>query len=123
VRLDGLGRSLQEGRKRVAASILLAGVASAVVLYLAAAPPAGPPGERPEDSKRYLRQMEVYGGSANVLASEIREWFEGLWHGRTLAFTVAGLSALLALFVAVALTPLPAATRRTRTEGRSGPDS
>lgn len=55
----------------------------------------------------YLRQMEVYGGKANVLAYELREWFAGLWHGRALAFTVAGLSALLALAVFGVFPPPP----------------
>jgi hypothetical protein len=43
----------------------------------------------PEDSKQYLRGMELYGGTANVLADELRRWFVGLWHGKSLAFTVA----------------------------------
>ncbi len=43
----------------------------------------------PEDSKQYLRGMELYGGTANVLADELRRWFAGLWHGKSLAFTVA----------------------------------
>jgi len=43
----------------------------------------------PEDSKPYLRGLELYGGTANVLADELRRWFIGLWHGKSLAFTVA----------------------------------
>jgi len=43
---------------------------------------------RPEDSRRYLRDMELYGGKANVLMDEFRRWFTGLWHGQSLAFTV-----------------------------------
>lgn len=43
----------------------------------------------PEDSKKYLRDLELYGGKANVLADEFRRWFVGLWHGESLAFTVA----------------------------------
>jgi hypothetical protein len=43
----------------------------------------------PEDSKKYLRDMELYGGKANVLADDLRRWFVGLWHGKSLAFTVA----------------------------------
>jgi hypothetical protein len=89
--------------------MLLAGLVAAPVIFLTAAPSDDRLDERPEDSKQYLRQMEVYGGTANVLASEIREWFYGLWRGRTLAFTVAGLSLLLALAVFVGLTPLPPA--------------
>jgi len=53
----------------------------------------------PEDSKKYLRDMELYGGKANVLADELRRWFSGLWQGKSLAYTVACVSVLLALGV------------------------
>ena len=43
----------------------------------------------PEDSKQYLRSMELYGGKANVLADEFRRWFVGLWQGKSLAFILA----------------------------------
>jgi hypothetical protein len=43
----------------------------------------------PEDSKMYLRELELYGGKANVLAYQFRRWFVGLWHGKSLAFAVA----------------------------------
>ncbi len=42
----------------------------------------------PGDSKKYLRDMELYGGKANVLLDELRRWFVGLWHGESLAFTI-----------------------------------
>ena len=29
----------------------------------------------PDDSKKYLRDMELYGGKANVLLDEWRRWF------------------------------------------------
>jgi len=64
--------------------------------------------------------VEVYGGRANVLASDVREWLEGLWQGRALAFTVASLSALLAAVVFIALTPLPPRVDRSGT--RQGDD-
>jgi hypothetical protein len=105
--LENLGGFITARRKAVAAGILLAGFAAALLIYFTAAPPSDLLGERLEDSKRYLRQMEIYGGKANVLASEIRERFAGLWHGRALAFTVAGLSVLLAFAVFAALSPLP----------------
>jgi hypothetical protein len=43
----------------------------------------------PDDSKEYLRGLQLYGGTANVLADDLRRWFAGLWHGESLAFTVA----------------------------------
>jgi hypothetical protein len=49
----------------------------------------------PEDYKSYSRDMELYGGTANVLLDELRRWFDGLWHGESLAYLVAGASILL----------------------------
>ena len=43
----------------------------------------------PEDSKKYLRDLELYGGKANVLMDELRRGLAGLWHGKSLAFTIA----------------------------------
>lgn len=99
---------LQARRRFIAIAILVAGLGSALVIYLTAAPvPANPLGYDPEDSKQYLRQMEVYGGKANELASEFRQWFESLWHGRRLAVSVACLTLVFLLFFLVASTPLP----------------
>jgi hypothetical protein len=52
---------------------------------------------RPEDSKKYLRDLELYGGKANVLVTEFRLWFVGLWHGKSLAFTLAFITILISL--------------------------
>jgi len=54
---------------------------------------------KPEDSKKYLRDLELYGGKANVLADELRRWFIGLWHGESLAFMVGGISILISIGV------------------------
>jgi len=48
-------------------------------------------------SRAYLRQVEVIGGKAAVLGTELTNAFESLWRGRELAGTLAALSALLAL--------------------------
>jgi hypothetical protein len=81
----------------VGAVILVVGLASAIWIYLAASPATGDAlGYNSEESKQYLRTMELYGGKANVLAAELRQWFEGLWHGRRLAYTVACATVLLA---------------------------
>ena len=98
-----------EARVRlVTRAILAIGFTSAVVIYFVnAAPPAS--GFEFEDSKKYLRELEVYGGKANVLATQFRSWFNGLWHGRSLAFTVAVISVFLALAYNFFATPLPPA--------------
>jgi len=83
--------------RRITAGLLAAGLSGAMLIYLTAAPPpTNPLGYEPEDTKKYLRELEVYGGKVNVLATEFRRWFDGLWHGRTLAFTVACLTVVLA---------------------------
>jgi hypothetical protein len=117
---------LQARRRFIALAILLAGLGSALMIYLTATPaPANPLGYEPEDSKPYLRQMEVYGGKANVLASEFRLWFESLWHGRRLAATVVFLTLVLLLFFLVTTTPLPpeaaAPPRGDQKPDRTGP--
>lgn len=98
--------------------ILLVGLGSAALIYRAA---ANTPGKvlgydqgdgsvypvMPEDSKKYLRDMELYGGKANVLTDELRRWLAGLWHGKSLAYTIACISALIALGVFSAAARLP----------------
>jgi len=91
-------------------AILVLGFAAAVVIYLTAKPPAGNPlGYDPMDTKRYLRDMEVYGGKANVLAAQFRDWFDSLWHGKRLAITVAALTVMAAFAFKFLATPLPPA--------------
>jgi hypothetical protein len=78
--------------------MLFAGLGSALLIYLT----AGSPGESSmvdnyEESKRFVHDLELYGGKANVLASKFSRWFDGLWHGQTLAFTVAFLTVVIAV--------------------------
>jgi hypothetical protein len=49
----------------------------------------------PEDSRKYLRDLELYGGKAAVLTEEFKRWFAGLWHGKSLAWVVAGTTILV----------------------------
>src|SRR5262249_44013500 len=90
------------------AGILFAGLASAAWVYVTARD-----SERdavsyevaggnvyavsPEDSKRYLSDVERYGGKAAVLADEFDRWFSDLWHGTRLAYTLATLSIAVAI--------------------------
>jgi hypothetical protein len=50
-----------------------------------------------ENSKMYMRSLKVYGGQFTVLADEIRRWFITLWQGKTLAYTVASITVIVAL--------------------------
>lgn len=76
--------------------ILVVGFATAVWIYLA----AGAPDEQSEiglnESKAYQRQVELYGGQANVLAIEAMNWLRSLTHGRRLAITVACVTVVVA---------------------------
>ena len=85
------------GRLRfVAAVILIGGLAGAIWIYLSAAPPDDALAYDPMQSKKYLHDLELYGGKANVLATQLMDWFESLWHGTRLAYTVACAAVLLA---------------------------
>src|SRR5262249_57464990 len=85
-----------QGLLRLAAAITsIVGLASAIWIYFTAgAAPGNPLGYDPEDSKRYLRDLERYGGKAKIVAGEITDWVNGLWHGRSLAFFVAWVAPL-----------------------------
>jgi hypothetical protein len=110
--------------RTTSAAILIGGLAAAIVIYAHAAPaPEYPLGSDPEDSKVYLRQLELYGGKANVLAVELRQWFDGLWHGRSLAFTVAVLAALVAAGFRLAAIPLPPLDDGDEAGGGPGADT
>lgn len=80
----------------ITAAILIVGLGSAVVIYVAAQLSGNLPESDAQDSKQYLRAMELYGGKANLLASELRQWFNGLWHGTRLAVTVACITVVVA---------------------------
>ena len=84
----------------ISVMILLIGLGSAILIYRTVEDtPYGVLGYEegggtvypimPEDSKQYLRGLKLYGGKANVIMDELRRGFIGLWHGRSLAFTVA----------------------------------
>jgi hypothetical protein len=88
-------------------AILIAGILAALVIYKTAAPPPDNPLGDMEDSKQSLRELEMYGGKANVFAYEIRQGFASLWHGTRLAFTVVVLAAIVAAGCRLAAIPLP----------------
>jgi hypothetical protein len=97
--------------RRLAAAVLAVGFAASIAIYLTARPEAeNPLGYDPMQTKTYLHDLELYGGKANVLAAEFREWFTGLWQGRNLAFTLAVITVLVALAIRfVAALPPPEA--------------
>jgi hypothetical protein len=86
-----------EARLRRAGAIVLAlGLAAAAAIYALAAPDDDALAAA-MDNKGYEFQLERIGGKAAVLAAEFNRWFEGLWQGRHLAYTVAILATAAAL--------------------------
>ena len=71
---------------------------------------------RPEDTKKYLRDMEQFGGKVNVLTDEFRRWLSGMWYGKTLAYIVACLTLVLSFGIFYAANHLPS---RPKSDGRS----
>jgi len=87
----------RRARLDIIRAILLVGLTSAVTVFLTAVDPADSPlGDPRTDSKVYRRTMEMVGGTANLVASDLTEWLGGLWHGRNLAYTLAVLTLVLA---------------------------
>jgi hypothetical protein len=97
-------RRLYQGDPRwlrwLASAILTIGLGSAVVIYVTASPPPPYPlGYDPFTSKKYVRDLERYGGKINVLAVAFSQWVASLWHGQQLAYTLAVLTLVLACIV------------------------
>ncbi len=105
----------------VTRAILAVGFVAAVGVYaVASARPEDPLNEQ-LTSKKYLHDLEVYGGKANVLAAEFRDWFAGLWYGKNLAFTIAVLTVVAALVYRFFATPLPPPEELEDNGPRPGP--
>lgn len=51
----------------------------------------------PEDSKVYNHDLKLMGGDSVVLADKFSRWFDSLWHGKSLALTVACLTIFISL--------------------------
>jgi hypothetical protein len=109
---------LRESLILIGAIIMLIGLGSAVFIYESAVDDSDSVlgyeiigGSaypiRPEDSRTYRRDLELYGGKAALVADDFSRWFAGLWHGKSLAFTVAGISIFISLVFFFAANRLP----------------
>src|SRR5450759_1307030 len=109
---------LRESLILIGTIIMLVGLGSAILIYQS----AGDNSDRvlgyeiidgsaypirPEDSRMYRRDLELYGGKAAVIVDDFSRWFVGLWHGKSLAFTVAGISIFISFVVFFAANRLP----------------
>ena len=89
--------NLLQRRYLITAIILLVGLGSAILIYLKADNTSDDDLISDFDnSKKYMHNLELYGGKANVLAYELRNWFVGLWHGKSLAVMVACITIFIA---------------------------
>lgn len=105
-------------RRAVASAILAIGFAAAAIIFLTAGAWGENPLGNPEDSKVYLREMQMVGGTSNVLAYEIRQWLAWLFHGRPLALTVALLTLVICLVYLIQTTPVDPGAGPAKPGGR-----
>ena len=101
-------------RDRVLTGAVLAAGLGAALVHLPPGRPTAAPSlfdAEPNDSKSYLRQVEMMGGKANLVASGIRQWLTGLFQGTTLAYTVFGVTVVAAGVFWLVATRKPAGTR------------
>jgi TRAP-type mannitol/chloroaromatic compound transport system substrate-binding protein len=90
-------RLTPRARRDLVRGILVVGLAAAAAAYFTARPPeAGPLGNPLEESKVYQRNLEVFGGSANLLATELREALAGWFRIHVLALGLAALTLAVA---------------------------
>jgi len=82
------------------AVVLLLGLAGALLIY-ATASDAPETGEvfydSPQLSKKYVRELERFGGKQAVIFDEIGRWLDERFSGRALGVTIGWLSAIVAL--------------------------
>jgi hypothetical protein len=92
----------------VTAGILLTGLGSALVIYLTAGEIPDNPFAEYENSKRFSLEVQRMGGKMALVANDLTSWFAGLWQGRQLAWTVAGLTiAIAAVYCVIAYAAQP----------------
>jgi len=91
--------------KILSAAVLIVGLAGSLAVYIVAVQePDGmgyelvggnlyPSGN--ERSKKYMHDVELYGGKAAVFADDINRCLNGMWQGTALAYTLALLTMML----------------------------
>jgi hypothetical protein len=101
------------------ALVLVAGLACAAWIYAAAddGPDLSgayqivivdgvPRAVAPNESKAYVRELQRFGGKMALLIDDANRWWNGLWHGKALALTVATIAVSVSFalyFIALAL--------------------
>jgi len=97
----------------ITVAIMLIGLGSAALIYFTAGnPPESTLVHEFENSKRYVHDLELYGGKMNVLADQFRRWFDSLWEGKSLAFMIALITIIISLACSFVASRLPIESRR-----------
>ena len=79
-------------------SVLVLGLAAATLIYIFAADDRDAEAAREiAGGRMYQHDLEVMGGKMMVYLAQFNDWFASLWHGTSLAATVAALSVAIAL--------------------------
>lgn len=103
----------QASLRRVAAIILLAGWATAGVIYFTVDEvPENPGIDQIENSRMLRRELELYGGKLNLMGHDLSRWFARQWQGKALWFPIAALTSFTSLVLFVVadhIEPLPTA--------------
>jgi peptidoglycan/LPS O-acetylase OafA/YrhL len=81
-----------------AIAILVLGLATAALIFVFAADDQDAEAAREvADGRMYQHNLELMGGKLMVFLAQFNDWFASLWHGTSLALTVAVLSVAIAL--------------------------
>jgi hypothetical protein len=79
-------------------AVLASGLAAATLIYIFAADDRDAEAAREiAGGRMYQHDLEVMGGKMMVYLAQFNDWFASLWHGTSLAATVAVLSVAIAL--------------------------
>ncbi|MEX3810364.1 hypothetical protein AB3X96_08840 [Paraburkholderia sp. BR13439] len=78
------------------AAILVVSLIAALLIYVSVPPPDNAVAMYSMVDPRYQIELQQIGGNAAVLMAQLHQWFDSLWHGSRLAYTVAVLGAALA---------------------------
>jgi hypothetical protein len=84
----------------ISAAILLLGLAGALLIYFTAsdAPETGHAFyDSPQLSKKYIRELERFGGKQAVIFDEIIRWLDSRFSGKALGVTIGWISTIVAL--------------------------
>jgi hypothetical protein len=85
--------------KFAAAVILICGLVSAAGIWIVQdrrGQDSDGDGSSPEDSRRYIHDVQVNYGQTGLLMDELTRWLKSLTHGKRLAWTIAVTSSALA---------------------------